>query len=451
MDTRRIEYQHDVPFDDNKPYVIYWLQQTQRIHENHALERAITLANHLDKPLKVIMIVDQNYIYANARNMTFVIDGFKSLARQLKAMGIVVKVEFGPFEMGILSHLCDAAAFIMDSAYIRQTRKLKQRILYHAKSNAIHTEIITSNVIVPVAQASDKLETAARTLRPKLNGVVEDYIAPLKISELLVKKGAIYGDIDTPTHDLVRHMNIKQDIQPLTHYKGGENEALKRLEWFITHKLDAYDSSNDPSSNAVSRLSPYLHYGMISPMLIYRKVNAASVKTESKNAFLEQLVVRRELAFNFTYYEQNYDCFDKMIDGWVQKTLDAHKDDPRPYTYTMDDYTKFNTHDPYFNAAMKEMVKTGHMHNYMRMYWGKKIIEWSKTYKEAYQTMIYLNNHYFLDGRDPNSYAGVAWCFGKHDHGWKERAVFGKLRYMNASGLKRKFNINAYVKKMDEL
>ena len=165
------------------------------------------------------------------------------------------------------------------------------------------------------------------------------------------------------------------------------------------------------------------------------------------DSLFEQLVVRRELAFNFVYYNEGYDQFDSMTYAWAYQTMKEHENDPREVLYTLADYENASTHDPYFNAAMLEMIHTGFMHNYMRMYWAKKIIEWSPSYEEAYRTSVYLDDKYFLDGRDPNGYTGVAWCYGKHDRAWTERSVFGKLRYMNAGGLERKFKINDYVKR----
>jgi deoxyribodipyrimidine photo-lyase len=167
--------------------------------------------------------------------------------------------------------------------------------------------------------------------------------------------------------------------------------------------------------------------------------------------FIIELIVRRELAYNFVYYNPTYDEFKYMTYDWAYMTMEKHLKDEREYLYTKEDYLSFKTHDPYFNAAMKEMVYLGKMHSYMRMYWCKKIIEWSKTYEEAFKTAIELNNYYFTDGLTPNGYCGVAWCFGKHDRAWTERDIFGKLRYMNANGLKRKFAIDDYVEKMNKI
>jgi deoxyribodipyrimidine photo-lyase len=195
-------------------------------------------------------------------------------------------------------------------------------------------------------------------------------------------------------------------------------------------------------------MSPYLHFGQISPLYIALEV----LKTSSpgKNAYLEELIVRRELSHNFVFYNNKYDAF-ASLPPWAQRTLNFHRRDRREYVYSLEQFENAQTHDPYWNAAQKEMVLTGKMHGYMRMYWGKKILEWSKNPRTGFKIALYLNNKYELDGRDPNAFAGVAWCFGKHDRAWAERPVFGKIRYMNAAGLKRKFDADAYVKKIQAL
>ena len=198
-------------------------------------------------------------------------------------------------------------------------------------------------------------------------------------------------------------------------------------------------------------MSPYLHFGQISPLTVALTVQAADgVAEEAKQAFLEELIVRRELAVNFVYYEKHYDRYVCLPD-WAKKTLVEHRRDRREHSYTLEQLENAATHDPYWNAAMEEMRLTGKMHGYMRMYWGKKILEWTKPPQEGMRIALYLNNKYELDGRDPNGFAGVAWCFGKHDRPWAERPVFGKVRYMNDKGLRRKFDIEAYVRRIDNL
>jgi deoxyribodipyrimidine photo-lyase len=197
-------------------------------------------------------------------------------------------------------------------------------------------------------------------------------------------------------------------------------------------------------------MSPYLHFGQISPVRIARRIRDAEAPAEAKEAYLEELVVRRELAVNFVYYNREYRSYD-ALPGWALETLEEHRGDPREATYSREELEAGQTDDPYWNAAMREMRVTGKMHNYMRMYWGKRFLEWHREPRDAFETCLAMNNKYFLDGRDANSFTGVAWCFGKHDRPWQERAIFGKVRYMNANGLERKFDIKEYVRWAESL
>jgi len=196
----------------------------------------------------------------------------------------------------------------------------------------------------------------------------------------------------------------------------------------------------------------YLHFGQISALEIYNVISKSDVLNQqaqsAKNQFLEQLIVRRELAINYVTYREGYDNFDTMTNAWAYQTMGIHQWDKRDYLYTQEQMVLGQTHDDYFNTCMLEMVRTGFMHGYMRMYWCKKIIEWTLTHREAYKIAVTLNNRYFIDGRDANSYTGIAWCFGLHDQGFRERAIFGKLRYMNDAGLRRKFDMNQYSRRI---
>ena len=234
-------------------------------------------------------------------------------------------------------------------------------------------------------------------------------------------------------------------------FKGGSNEAAKLLSNFVKNKLSVYpELKNDPTVDFTSNLSAYLHFGQISPVQIAFDVLAADAPNEAKEVYLEELIVRRELAVNYIHFNENYDCFEGLP-NWSKLTLNKHKADSREYLYIVEDLERAETHDPYWNAAQNQMRVTGRMHGYMRMYWGKKILEWTKTPQEAFKAALYLNDKYELDGRDPNGFTGVAWCFGKHDRPWKERLVFGTVRFMNENGLRRKFDANKYVENVKRL
>jgi len=244
-------------------------------------------------------------------------------------------------------------------------------------------------------------------------------------------------------------LRIDNSVNKSRYFQGGTTKAKKLLEFFIEHSLEIYErEGNNPENNCASHLSPYLHFGQISPAYIALKILRTNASISHK--FLEQLIIRRELATNFVHYNTLYDSF-LSLPQWAKKTLKAHARDQRSYLYSLKELENAQTHDIYWNAAQREMVVTGKMNGYMRMYWGKKIIEWTKSPSQAFEIALFLNNKYEIDGRDPNGYAGVAWCFGKHDRPWKERAIFGNVRFMNKSGLERKFNMDSYLERVDSL
>ncbi len=443
---RRIKI-NDVALKKRGDYVLYWMQAAQRTQENHALYEAMMIANHYQKPLVVLFILDEGFKDGNLRHFKFMLEGLHDVKANLNAMKARFVLKRSAMIKGISPYLQNATAIIMDDAYLKPLRALKARVAKLAQIQKVPAFYVPSNVIVPVDKASDKLEYAARTIRKKLRQKAPDYLGEIPRDITL--------DYQRNKSDKIPKLDeIKVPyIEPVEAYIGGENEALKRLEAFLAKGLYHYDNDNfDPAKEkGTSHLSAYLHFGHIAPTLIYRKVKQAALADEklnaSANAFLEQLLVRRELAHNFVWYLDGYDTFEAMSVPWAYETMKKHKHDQRPYLYNKDDYLKLKTHDVYFNAAMAQMLKTGYMHNRMRMYWGKKIIEWSQDYETAYETILSLNNTYLLDGRDPSTYASVAWCFGRHDQAWKERAIFGKLRYMNEKGLKRKSHIDDYLKR----
>ena len=251
---------------------------------------------------------------------------------------------------------------------------------------------------------------------------------------------------------LITALRIDHTVGPVAQFIGGTAEAARRLERFIAHGLPNYAGARgEPATAQVSFLAAYLHFGQISPVeQIALAIRAATADQPDRAAYLEELVVRRELAINFVEYEPSYDSYDALPE-WARRTLKHHRDDPRPHLYGRDELEAAATADPYWNAAMREMLLTGYMHNHMRMYWGKKILEWSRTPEQAFATALFLNNRYFLCGRDPSSYANVGWCFGLHDRPWPERPVFGTVRSMTAAGLERKTDIDAYVKRVKSL
>lgn len=435
-------------------YVLYWMQQSHRVNYNHALEHAIHVANKESLPLVVYFGLTKKFPDANERHYAFMLEGLKEVAVELKKIGIMfLLIEKSP-EKGIVDLLDKASAVILDKGYLNIQKKWRKEVIESLMDSDIgYVAEVDTDLIVPVNIASTKCEYAARTIRPKINKLFDYFSLKFKLPEL-EKKWATESSIEISDSvdleemdisDYLKNLEIDHSVKKSPIYRGGYSEALRLFDDFLENKLSHY-KLNSPILDASSRMGMYLHFGQISSLELYHRMNDyllenTTIDKESVEAFREQLVIRRELAFNYVYYNEDYDCFEGMTDSWAYETMDKHQNDIRPYLYSLDDLMAAKTHDKNWNKVMDEMVTTGYMNNYMRMYWGKKIIEWTPNFKIAYQYMSLLNNKYFLDGRDANSFAGVAWCFGKHDHGWGERDVFGKLRYMNAEGLKRKFKI----------
>ena len=419
--------------------VVYWMQASQRTERNEALEHAVNLSNEHGKPLDVLLVIDPHYPSANRRSFTFMLEGLQDVADGLSRRGVAFSVRHGDILTEVLEHIEDAASLVMDRGYLRHQRQWYADIL---DLTDVPVHQVEDNVVVPVASVSQKEEWSAATLRRRITPLIDDSLTStaeygLRIhSHGLWDEGHVWKGVDGHLKDLGLNGPM-----PSTLYKGGEKEASKHLKRFIDGRMVRYsERRNEPAGQWTSDLSPYLHFGQISPVTIARMARGK----QGSESFLEELIVRRELAINFVTYNPNYDGYGCLPD-WALKTLEEHRDDRREYVYTQKELEKGETHDVYWNAAQSEMLATGKMHNYMRMYWGKKILEWSETPEMAYEAAITLNDRYELDGRDPNGYAGVAWCFGKHDRPWKEREIFGKVRYMNAKGLERKFFMPAYV------
>jgi deoxyribodipyrimidine photo-lyase len=281
--------------------------------------------------------------------------------------------------------------------------------------------------------------------------MLPDYFVPY--SEIEIEKKAYGIDVDCPDTlfndaeipGLVASCDIDHSVKPSAVYQGGRKAGLARLKKFIDSILDGYAKTRSkPEVDGSSRLSAYLHFGFVSPLEIGLAVRNSEADTESKEAYLEELIVRRELSYNMTRFNPNYDSLDALHE-WVQKTMDEHRSDERQFLYSEEQLEKGETHDELWNAIQRELVETGEIHNYVRMLWGKNVIAWTRNYEEAFRILVHLNNKYALDGRNPNSYAGILWCFGKHDRPWMERDVFGKIRYMTSNSTGRKFGSKQYI------
>ena len=432
-------------------YVLYWMQSSQRTELNHALEYAVQQANELNLRLLVVFGLTDGYPEANLRHYAFMLGGLQEVEASLKERGIKFVLRHGPPDEVALQAGENAALIVTDRGYMRPQREWRANVA--EKAGCLVTQV-ESDVVVPVELASGKQEHAARTLRPKIHEYLDDFLVGLKTTA--VKKQSTNMSFDgldlSNVESVLEELDVDRSVEPVSHlYRGGTSEAKKILDDFVKNRFDAYDDNrNQPQTDDVSHMSKYLHFGQVSPIYVALKVKDANTSQENVDSYLEELIVRRELPINFVYYTEDYDSF-SCLPGWAKETLEEHKDDEREYVYTRQQLEDAETHDEYWNAAMREMRHTGYMHNYMRMYWGKKILEWTNTPEYAYKTTLYLNNKYFLDGRDPNSFANVAWVFGVHDRGWTERNILGKVRYMSAGGLERKAKPKEYVAKVDEM
>jgi len=433
-------------------YVLYWMQQSQRAEYNHALEYAVQLANSLGQGVLVGFGLTEDYPEANLRHYTFMLEGLLETQASLSEQGIKMIIRRGsPFDVALTLGR-HASLIVCDRGYLRYQKTWRTQVARSASCGVVQIE---SDVVVPIEVVSKKAEYAARTIRPKIYQHLNDYLVPFKSSA--VKKSSlglkIKGMGITESGAILKRLSVDRGVSPVTpFFKGGTSQGKAQFDEFIERRLSRYvENRNQPQTDDISHMSPYLHFGQLSPLYLALKMNGVGMRlAEAREAYLEELIVRRELAMNFVNYTLNYDSY-ACVPQWAMKTLKQHQKDQREYTYSRGQLENAETHDEYWNAAMREMKMTGFMHNYMRMYWGKKILEWSRTPEQAFKTMLTINNKYFLDGRDPNSYAGVSWVFGVHDRAWFERPIFGKIRYMAASGLERKCDIRGYVKKVESL
>ncbi len=432
-------------------YVLYWMQNAQRAAFNPALEVAAAEANRLGLPVLVGFGLTTDYPEANARHYAFMLDGLAETRRMLRARGVGFAVRRGSPDEVALELAQRAALVVCDRGYLRPQRRWRAKVAAKAGRRVVQVE---GDVVVPVELVSTKPEIGARTLRPKLLRRRDDFLCRLPSEPVRVsaERLDVASDVDlADTTALLARLGIDGGVPPVGNLRGGYTEARRRLDEFLGHGLGDYTGARaHPGDPAVSTLSPYLHFGQISPVEIALAVRDAPVAGENRLSYLEELVVRRELAVNFVNTTPDYDSYD-CLPQWARQTLADHRHDRREHVYGFEQLAGADTHDPYWNAAMREMLLTGYMHNYMRMYWGKKVLEWSPSPEEGYAALLRLNNTFFVDGRDASSYANVGWVFGLHDRPWPERPIFGKVRSMTAAGLERKTDIAGYVRKIAAL
>ncbi len=464
--------------------VIYWMSRDQRVDDNWALLYAAQLAQEAGSPPVVAFVLADKYPGANARHYGFMLRGLAEVEKKLTEKGIPFRLLSGdpPGAIARLAHSISASAVVTDFDPLRTKKEWKKNLL---KKTDIPLYEVDAHNIVPCRVASGKQEFGAYTLRPKIRKLLEGFMdefpgLPLFGKRANVNTGAgqgknapgkpaacleepyegsrLPGEIYIPAEDgslmdwqkVIRKLLKQTDssVKEVENIVPGEDAAMAAFSRFIQERFSLYgEQRNDPNAGAVSGMSAYLHFGHISAQRMALEILKSFPKNPSGDSFLEELIVRKELSDNFCHYNDHYDTFEGFP-GWANKTLNTHRKDEREYLYDREQFELASTHDPLWNAAQAEMVKTGKMHGYMRMYWAKKILEWTPSPEEALATAIYLNDRYQLDGRDPNGYTGCAWSIGGvHDRAWGERPVFGKIRYMNDRGAARKFSTGDYIKK----
>lgn len=437
-------------------YTLYWMQAALRCRFNPALEKAAAHARQSNTPLAVLFFLQRQYPRSGPRSFAFLKEGLEEAANDLQARGIAFYICEEPPESA-LPRISGGGPVFTETTVLPAGRQMRRKVKA-AGVTLVETE---ANLVVPPAAVSQKEEYSAATLRRRITPLIPHYLT----LEDEVRgfppwnKGA-EAALTAGLSPVVLLSGFPGDFPEASAspvFRGGTRRAEDRLEGFLAACLDGprrhYSTdARDPAAEATSTLSPYLHFGMISPRYIALRVRqkareGAGETGREAEAFLEQLIVRRELAANFTLYNPDVFQYESAVPSWARQTLALHAADPRPYLYSREELEQAATHDPAWNAAQQQMRETGFMHNYMRMYWGKKVMEWSPSPREAFERLHYLNDTYLLDGRDFNGWTGIAWCFGRHDRPWGERAVFGKTRYMNYQGLKRKFKIDEYIRR----
>ncbi len=455
--NQRVRALNSAPIRQGANYVLYWAQVNRRAQSNHALLRAAEWANTLSLPLLVYEGLTCTYPHANDRLHTFILEGVPEQARRFRSLGA-----------GYCFHLPRTHRDLNDTLYRLAARAAvivtdQYPVFIAALHNAsvpaevdVLYEAVESSTIVPMS-VFEKREYAAYTIRPKINRVLARYLTHMPAPSLNRRWRGSPPEFHTEVTAsgigaLVASCEIDHSIAPSISCTGGQLAAEASLRHFLQINLSRYARErNQPAAHATSNSSPYLHFGQISALDIALAVRShAAANGLVPGEFLEELIVRRELAFNYASFASPPDSFAHLPE-WNRRTLEDHDGDVRSLVYDYEEFRSARTHDPLWNACQTELLLRGTIHGYYRMYWGKKIIEWSRTHAGALATMVRLHDIYALDGRDPNTYTNILWCFGLHDRPWQERPIFGKVRYMSYEGMKRKTGVDAYLREVAHL
>jgi deoxyribodipyrimidine photo-lyase len=451
VSPERIRKLNDAPEHPERDYVLYWAQMNRRVESNHALLFAAEIANRLEIPVLVYEALTFDYQYANDRLHTFILEAVPETSRRLETAGIgyvfyLRRSKTDPNDA--LYQVAKRAAAVVSDDYPAFIARSHNSSVPGKVDMAYY--VVDSSCIVPMNEIPHR-QYGAYTIRPRIHRLLPKY---MRAADALRVKRRFTGRIPrfhtevkaASVEKLVAACEIDHSVPPSTEFHGGAVQAETLLESFLEKKLRRYaNGRNEPSEDATSHMSPYLHFGQIAALEVALRVSEYAKEHKLiADEYLEELIVRRELAFNYARFVDDPGDLGNLPE-WCQLNMKAHAKDKRDPIYSPEQFERAETHDELWNACQQEMLQRGKIHGYYRMYWGKKIIEWSGSYAEAAKTMIDIHGRYALDGRDPNTYTNIFWCFGLHDRPWPERPIFGKMRFMSLDGMKRKTNTSAYI------
>ncbi len=477
----RVRSINDRPARPDRAYVLYWMTAYRRLSSNFALQRAVEHAREWGKPLVILEALRCDYRWASDRLHRFVIDGMAEHARALKGSPVMYLPYIEPTHgagQGLLARLAVDACVVVTDDFL--SFFLPRMVAAAGRRIDARLESVDSNGVLPM-RATTKVFLTAHSFRSYMQGTMRDQLAqwpapitfrdlrpcPPLASDIAARWPVAASAVLEKPAALIASLPIDHSVAEVQ-IRGGASVAHSRLRRFVDERMAHYaDRNSHPDDEGTSGLSPYLHFGHISTHAVFEAVMTAEQWTSRKlgtsrrgnragwwgasasaEAFLDQCITWRELGFNMCALRpDDYDQY-SSLPAWARATLDRHTADPRPFVYSLDEFAAAATHDAVWNAAQRELTATGTCHNYMRMLWGKKILEWTRTPEEALYTMIEIMNRFALDGRNPNSYSGYCWTLGRYDRAWgPERPIFGKVRYMSSANTVRKLRIKEYMRK----
>lgn len=476
----RIRNLNQRPVNSDGDYVLYWMTAFRRTRYNFALERAVEWARELAKPLVILEALRSDYRWASDRLHYFVIQGMTDNHRRLAGKPVTYYPYLEPKHgagKGLLHALAERAAVVVGDDF--PSFFLPRMVQAAAKQIPVSFEVVDSNGILPL-RAADKVFARAHDFRrflqknlaphleefPKADPLARQKLPSLDRLPAAITKRWPVADVEALAKDAggMREFPIDHEVG-VTETEGGERAAVRTLRRFLEHRLSRYaEDRNQPEEDVTSGLSPYLHFGHIAAHQVFEELMAwdgwtpdriASKATGSRSgwwgasetteAFLDEFITWREVGYNMSWQRDDYECYESLPD-WARITLEEHDQDRRKHVYSLEQFAAAETHDDLWNAAQRELTREGRIHNYLRMLWGKKILEWTQSPRPALDIMIELNNRYALDGRNPNSYSGICWVLGRYDRAWgPERPIFGKIRYMSSANTARKVRVGGYI------